>query len=346
LDAAGWADFPARQKAARGAGRWLGIGLANCVEATGRGPFESAAITVGPSGKIVIATGATEQGQGLKAMLAQVAATVLAVPPEEIEVIAGDTAATPLGMGAFASRQTVTAGNAIYLAARELGDKALDAASALLEAASADLELADGTVRVKGAPQMNVSLGAIARALGGTPGLALPAGIAPGLSARNDYRPAALAYCNGTHVVEVEVDIETARVRILRYVVIHDCGRIINQASVEGQVLGGVVHGIGSALLEWMRFDEAGQPLTATYGDYLLPTAEFLPRIEIHHMESPTPLNPLGVKGAAESGTIAAPAAIASAVENALASLGVTITDLPITPERLHALIRNSKRRE
>jgi aerobic carbon-monoxide dehydrogenase large subunit len=346
LAAIGWAEFPARQDEARRTGRWLGIGLANYVEATGRGPFESASVTVGPSGKITVATGATEQGQGLKAMLAQVAASVLAIEPQDIEIIAGDTAASPLGMGAFASRQTVTAGNALYLAARELRQKALDAASSLLEAASDDLELAQGFVRVKGAPQMGVSLAAIARALGGTAGMALPAGMAPGLSARNDYCPDALTYCNGTHAVEVEVDVETALVRLLRYVVVHDCGRIINPAAVEGQVLGAVVHGIGATLLEWMRYDEAGQPLTATYGDYLLPTAPFVPRIEIHHMESPTPLNPLGVKGAAESGTIAAPAAIASAVEHALAPFGITICDLPITPERLHALIHNSKRRE
>ena len=344
LAAIGWADFPARQEAARRAGRWLGIGLANYVEATGRGPFESAAIAVGASGRISVATGATEQGQGLKAMLAQVAASVLAVAPEDIDIVAGDTDATPLGMGAFASRQTVTAGNALYLAARALRQKALDAASSLLEAASGDLELAQGFVRVKGAPQMGVSLAAIARALGGTAGLALPAGMAPGLSARHDYRPEALTYCNGSHAVEVEIDIETALVRLLRYVVVHDCGRIINPASVEGQVLGAVVHGIGATLYEWMRYDDEGQPLTATYGDYLLPTAACAPRIEIHHMESPTPLNPLGVKGAAESGTIAAPAALASAVENALAPLGIVIRDLPLTPARLHALIRAGTR--
>ncbi len=173
LAAAGWDDFPARQEAARRDGRWLGIGLANYVEATGRGPFESAAISIGPSGKIIVTTGATEQGQGLKSMLARVAASVLGVAPQDITVVAGDTEATPLGMGAFASRQTVTAGNALHLAARELKQKALDVASTLLEAASDDLELAEGSVRVKGAPQMAVSLATIARALGGTAGFAL-----------------------------------------------------------------------------------------------------------------------------------------------------------------------------
>ena len=177
-------------------------------------------------------------------------------------------------------------------------------------------------------------------ALGGVPGFALPGGLPPGLAAAVDYEPAGLTYTNGTHVVEAEVDIETGGVRLTRYVVVHDCGRMINPMMVEGQVLGGVVHGIGATLFEWMRYDEAGQPLTVTYADYLLPTADVVPRIEIHHMESPTPLNPLGVKGAAESGTIGAPSAIAAAVEDALRPLGVRISELPLTPARLTAMIR------
>ena len=344
LAEAGWADFPARQAAARREGRWLGIGLANYVEATGRGPFESAALRIGASGKIIVSTGATEQGQGTKAMLAQLVQAVLGVGAGDISVVAGDTAATPLGMGAFASRQTVTAGNAIYIAAHEVRTKALRAAAEMLEAAPEDLELVGGNVQVKGAPQLHRSLGAIARALGGLPGMALPGGMKPGLAAHSDYQPPSLTYCNGTHVCEVEIDIECAAVRILRYVVVHDCGRMINPMAVDGQVLGGVVHGIGATLYEWMRYDEEGQPQTVTYGDYLLPTADVLPRVEIHHVESPTPLNPLGVKGAAESGTIAAPAVIASAVEHALAPLGVTIRDLPLTPARLYALIDAARR--
>jgi len=227
----------------------------------------------------------------------------------------------------------------VFLAAQAVRDKALAAAGEMLEASAEDLELADGQVRVKGAPQLSRSLGEIARALGGLPGMALPKGMAPGLAAASDYQPASLAYCNGTHVAEVEVDPETGAVRILRYVVVHDCGRMLDPALVEGQVRGGVAHGIGATLYEWMRYDAEGQPLTVTYGDYLLPTADAVPAIEVHHMESPSPLNPLGVKGAAESGTIAAPAALAAAIEDALAPLGVTIRDLPVTPDRLRALI-------
>jgi len=204
-------------------------------------------------------------------------------------------------------------------------------------------ELKDGAVQVKGVPQMRKTLGEIARVIGGVPGFAIPNGVTPGLAAAHDFPAPALTYCNGTHVCEAEVDAETGAVRLLRYVVVHDSGRIINPMIVDGQVQGAVAHGIGATLYEWMRFDGDGQPQTVTYGDYLLPTGDVMPPIEIVHMESPTPLNPLGVKGAAESGTIAAPAVIASAIEDALKPLGVRIRDLPITPERLLALIRGAR---
>jgi carbon-monoxide dehydrogenase large subunit len=340
LAAAGWTDFPARQAAARQEGRYLGLGLANYVEGTGRGPFESAGIRVGASGKIVITTGASAQGQGTKSMLVQLAADILDVPPESIDVIAGDTAGTMLGFGAFASRQAVTAGNAVHLAAIAVREKAIKAAAGLLEASAEDLELKDGAVQVKGVPEMRKTLAQIAHAIGGVPGFALPSGVTPGLAASLDFPAPALTYCNGTHVCEAEVDQETGMVRLLRYIVVHDSGRIINPMIVDGQVLGAVAHGIGATLYEWMRFDEQGQPQTVTYGDYLLPSTDTVPPIEVIHMESPTPLNPLGVKGAAESGTIAAPAVIASAVEDALRPFGVRIRDLPLTPERLLTLIR------
>jgi carbon-monoxide dehydrogenase large subunit len=340
LDACGWTNFPARQAAARKAGRHLGLGLANYVEGTGRGPFESAGVRVGGSGRIVVTTGASAQGQGVKTMLSQLVSDVLGVPAAGIDVITGDTAGSALGFGAFASRQTVTAGNAVHLAAIEVRDKAIKAAAELMEASAGDLELVNGTVRVKGVPQMNRSLGEIARVIGGVPGAAILKGVTPGLAAAIDFPSPALTYCNGTHCCEVEVDAETGAVHIIRYVLVHDAGRIINPMIVDGQVQGAVAHGIGAALTEWMRYDGGGQPQTVTYGDYLLPTIDTVPGVEIHHMESPTPLNPLGVKGATESGTIAAPAAIASAVEDALKPFGVRVRDLPITPERIVALIR------
>jgi carbon-monoxide dehydrogenase large subunit len=343
LQASGWADFPARQAAARQAGRYIGLGLANYVEATGRGPFESATLRIGASGRIVVTTGASAQGQGVHSMLAQLAGDVLNVPPERITVVAGDTAGTAMGFGAFASRQAVTAGNAVHRAAIEVRDKALKAAAEMLEASAGDLELKDGAVQVKGVPQLRKTLAEIAHAIGGVPGFALPNGVTPGLAAAVDFPAPALTYCNGSHVCEAEVDPETGAVRLINYVVTHDSGRIINPMIVDGQVQGAVAHGIGATLYEWMRFDRDGQPQTVTYGDYLLPGSDTVPRIEVMHMETPTPLNPLGVKGAAESGTIAAPAAIVSAIEDALRPFQVRISDLPLTPERLLALIRAPK---
>ena len=343
LAIAGWEDFETRRAAARREGRYLGIGLSNYVEGSGRGPFESASVRIGPSGRIIVTTGATAQGQGTVTMLAQLVADVLGVRPQTISVIAGDTAASPLGLGAFASRQAVTAGNAAHRAAWIVREKILQVASAWMEVAAEDLELVDGRVRIKGVEQMGRSFGEIAGALAGIPGYALPAGTAPGLAAAHDFQPAGLTYCNGTHVAEAEVDTATGVVRLTRYVVVHDCGRLINPMMVDGQVIGGVVHGIGSALYERMLYSEDGQPQTGTYADYLLPTADVLPRIEVHHMESPTPLNPLGLKGAGESGTIAASAAVTSAVEDALREFNIHIASLPITPASLFAQLRAAR---
>ena len=340
LKAAGWADFPQRQLEAREQGRFIGLGLANYVEATGRGPFESVSISIGPSGQVVVSSGATAQGQGVKTMLAQVVAQVLGLAPDKIHVVVGDTSATPAGLGAYASRQAVTAGNAAFAAATLLANKAKIAAAELLEAAVDDLVIREGVVEVKGVPGHGKSLTQIARALAGTPGFALPGNLPPGLWAASDFITSGLSYTNGCHLAEVEVDPDTGGVKILRYVVVHDCGRMINPMMVEGQILGGVIHGIGMTLFEWMRYDREGQPLTVTLADYLLPTSDVVPRLEIHHLESPTPLNPLGVKGAAESGTIGAPATIISAIEDALRPLDIRVSQLPLTPPQLRRLIR------
>ncbi len=238
LAAAGWSDFPARQETARKQGRFIGLGLSNYVEGTGRGPFESVSVRIGASGQIVVTTGATDQGQGTHTMLAQLAAETFGVAADRVQVIAGDTAASPLGHGSYASRQAVTAGNALHIAARMVADKAKQVASAMLEVSADDLELVDGEVRVRGVPGMKKSLGEIAHALSGVAGFALPPGVTPGLAASNDFVPPAITYTNGTHVCEVEVDPETGHVRLLRYVVVHDCGRMISPMMVEGQVHG------------------------------------------------------------------------------------------------------------
>ena len=344
LEASEHDAFRARQAALRREGRYVGIGIGNYVEGTGRGPFESARIRINPSGRVTIATGATAQGQGLKTALAQVCASALGLDPGAVEVTAGDTDTVSLGLGAFASRQAVTAGSSVHVAASSLAEKALRAAAHMLEAAPDDLELAGGRVRVRGVPDMAVELGEIARALAGQPGYALPGGMEPGMEALGTFTPETVTYCNGSHVAEVEVDVETGAVGILRYTVVHDCGRMINPMVVDGQVIGGAIHGIGSALYERMAFDDAGQPMTVNLGECLMPGACEMPRLDLIHTESPTPLNPLGAKGAGEGGVIPAPAAIAAAVEDALAPFGMLIDDVPILPDRIAAVVAAAQR--
>ena len=339
LQAIDWAGFAGRQAAARREGRYLGIGIAGYVEATGRGPFESALVRIGPSGKIFVYTGASPQGQGTRTTLAQVCAEQFGAALDDVVVVTGDTATIPLGLGAHASRQAVTAGSSVHLAAVAVRDKTLGIAAHLLEAAKEDLAIENGRVFVRGVPEMAVTLAQIANAVAGTPGYALPPGVSPGLEASSNWMPDGLTYCNGCGAAEVEVDIETGAVTIRRYVAVHDSGRLINPMIVDGQILGATVHGIGNALYEWMKYDEHGQPLTTTLAEYLMPTAPEVPQIEIVHRCSPSPLNPLGVKGAGEGGTIPAPAAIISAVEDALAPFGVRIAQSPVTPDRLVALI-------
>jgi carbon-monoxide dehydrogenase large subunit len=343
LAAIDYAGFPARRQAARADGRYLGIGVAGFVEATGRGPFESALVRIGPSGKIFVATGASAQGQGNRTTLAQVCAEQFGARLDDVVVSAGDTATIPLGLGAHASRQAVTAGSSVHMAALAVRDKALGIAAHLLEAAKEDLEIDRGRIFVRGVPGMSVGLGDVANAVAGTPGYALPPGIAPGLEASANWQPGALTYCYGMAAAEVSVDVETGAVRIGRFVAVHDSGRLINPMIVDGQIVGGTVHGIGSALFEQMKFDADGQPLTMNLADYLMPTAPDLPNVEIIHRESPTPLNPIGVKGAGEGGTIPTPAVIISAIEDALAPFGVRIDQTPVTPDRLSAMIKAAK---
>ena len=341
--AAQWQDFPRRQAAARAQGRYIGIGLAHGMKGTGRGPFEFGNVRVSPTGQITVSTGAAPMGQGLCTALAQICADAFGVRAQDVTVIAGDTAAAPLGLGGFASRQTVTAGSSVKIAAAAVAAKARKLASQLLEAAEEDLEIADGEVRVVGAPQLAVKLGDLARVLKGAPGYPFPKDIEPGLESSSTFRIDQLAYSNACHVAEVEVDIETGGVRILRYLAMQDVGRLINPMIVDGQVHGGVAHGIGNAIFEWMGYDEAGQPITTTFADYLLPTAADVPKLQTLYKESPSPHNPLGAKGVGEVGVIPAAAAIISAVEDALSPFGVRIAQMPITPSRLAELIARAR---
>jgi carbon-monoxide dehydrogenase large subunit len=341
LEAAGWEEFPRRQAAARAEGRHIGIGLAHGIKGTGRGPFESGIVRVSNTGRVSVFTGAAAIGQGLGTVLAQICAGELGLRAQDITVVPGDTGGASLGLGAFASRQTVTAGSSVLLAARAVADKAKKLASHVLEAAEHDLEIADGEVRVVGAPQLSVKLGELARILKGAPGYGYPPDIDPGLEASVNWRTDALAYANACHVAEVEVDPGTGAVKLLNYVALQDSGTLINPMLVDGQVVGGVAHGIGNAVLEWMGFDESGQPVTTTFADYLLPSATEVPAIKTLYKETPSPLNPLGAKGAGEVSTIPTAAAVISAIEDALQPFGVRIAQTPITPQKLVELITN-----
>jgi carbon-monoxide dehydrogenase large subunit len=341
LAAIDYSGFPERQKKARAESRYIGLGFAHGVKGTGRGPFESGTVRIAPSGRVSVYSGALAMGQGLHTALAQICAEQLGVRIEDIEVITGDTAYVSLGLGGFASRQTVTAGSSVHLAALKVREKALKAAAQQLEAAETDLELADGAVRVTGTNR-SVRLGTLARLMRGVPGYSMPSGVEPGLEASFHWQTDQMAFANSFHACEVEVDVETGGVRILRYVALQDSGRLINPLIVEGQLHGGIVHGIGNALFEWMGFDENAQPVTTTFADYLMPSATEMPRIELLFHESPSPFNPLGVKGVGEGGTVPVAATVISALENALEPFGVRIAQAPVTPVVLLNLLSSS----
>ena len=351
LQAADYAGFPARQAAALKAGRHIGIGLAHGVKCTGRGPFESATVRVSAAGRVSVYTGATAIGQGTETALAQICADTLGVAIGDVRVVCGDTAFVEYGLGSFGSRQTMIAGSSVEMAAKVVRDKALAVARQMLGAelgpplsnAEKHLFVADGKVQVTDRPDLAVPLAKIAQALRGAAGYAFPLGVEVGLEATRHFRTDEMAYANGFHVCEVEVDAETGHVTVLRYVAVQDSGKIVNPLTSEGQVCGGVVHGLGNALLEWMRYSDDGQPITTTFADYLLPTATDVPNVECIFHETLSPLNPMGMKGVGEVSIIPVPAAVASAVENALSPFAVRIRDVPITPVRLLELMQRAQ---
>lgn len=331
--------FPARREAARRRGKLLGLGMASCVEDTGLGPFEGATVRVTPAGKVVIATGASSQGQGHRTVFAQIAADALGVDINDVIVDAADTDKFPLGISTIASRIAVTAGSSVEMAARQVRAKALRFASNRLEAGEQDLEIIDGAIQVKGVPGMSVTLAEVSRALAGNAGMSTPYGMEPDLAATAYFESQGLTFAYGSNACEVEIDPDTGDARVVRYVVVHDCGRLINPQIVDGQIIGGVVHGIGNALFERMLHDPEGQPLTTTYADYLLPIATEMPRIEVHHIETPSPRNPLGVKGAGEGGTIPAAACVISAIQDALGPAAPFVAHHPISPQDIVAML-------
>jgi carbon-monoxide dehydrogenase large subunit len=344
LDMIGYEAFvKEEQPRLRAEGKRVGIGVVCYVEGTGIGPYEGARVQVQASGKVSVVTGVGTQGQGHFTSFAQIVAEQVGVDVKDIEVVTGDTDQFHWGSGTFASRGAVVAGNAINEAAKTVRQKILKLASDQLEAAEEDLEIANGQVRVKGVPQRAIALGQLAQDANPLRGAVKP-GTEPGLEASNYFGPERGATASGAHAMIVEVDPETLDVKVLKYVVVHDCGNVINPLILDGQVQGGVAQGLGNAFYEQLVFDENGQLLNASFMDFLLPTAENVPRVEVGHEVTPSPLNPMGIKGAGEAGAIPAAALFVQAVEDALNLSGFEIREIPLNPSRLWELVEEAKK--
>jgi CO/xanthine dehydrogenase Mo-binding subunit len=351
-----WDGFADRQAAAQAQGRLLGIGIGCYVEGTGPGPYEGAHVQVLTDGSVEVAIGLTSQGQGHQTVFAQIVADELGVPFEQVRVTTGDTRRFGYAVGTFASRAAVMSGSAVALAARSVRAKALRVAADALEASEDDLEIVDGVVAVRGNPTACIELGQVAvlsnplryafdEAAKAATQFARPAdpdrppvaeGEAPGLESRDYYSPPRCTFASGMHAAIVEIDPETSEISIEKYCVVHDCGTLINPMIVRGQVHGGVAQGIAGALYETLDYDEHGQLRNASFMDFLMPYVTELPsRLELDHQQTPSPLNPLGIKGAGEAGVIPVSAVLAAAVEDAT---GIRIESMPLSPSRLFHL--------
>jgi carbon-monoxide dehydrogenase large subunit len=351
-------DYPAlraKQADRRKKGELVGVGFSTYAEICGLGPsqvagavgfggglWESAIVRFHPSGKVHVFVGISPHGQGEETTFAQIVSSELGVPVEDVEVFHGDTSQTPMGWGTYGSRSTPVGSGALMGAIVKIKDKAKIVAAHLLEAAVEDIVYDDGKFAIKGAPAKFKTIQDIA--LMANVAWNYPKGLEPGLEASAFFDPSNFVYPFGAHAAVVRVDAETGEVRLERYVAVDDCGRVINPMIVEGQIHGGIVQGIGQALWEGAVYDDAGQLLTGTMMDYALPKADAFPVFELGMTETPTKVNPLGVKGIGETGTIASTPAVYNAVMDALAPLGVTKIDMPLTPERVWRAIRDARR--
>jgi carbon-monoxide dehydrogenase large subunit len=327
-------------------GIYRGIGFSALVEHSALGPkevnrkgveivlgFETALIRVEPDGQVTVIVGTHSHGQGHETTFAQIVADELGVPHEQVTIRFGDTNVSPYGLGTWASRSLVYAGGAMILACGDIKRKMVQVAGYILKMPPEDLVFGDGVVAARADPSKEVSFKEIAR-IANFRMEQLPDDVDPGLDAMRRYRaPDPGSFSNSMHAAVIEVDIATGAVKILRYIVIEDCGRIVNPLIVDGQIIGGVAQGLGQALLEEAHYDDDGQPTAVTLADYLVPTAFEIPRIEIHHIETPSPLSLGGFKGIGEGGAVNPPAAIANAVTDALQSFGVAVNHTPITPQ-------------
>jgi carbon-monoxide dehydrogenase large subunit len=339
-----WDGFAEEKRAAAAEGRRLGIGVVSYVEGTGIGPYEGARVTVEPNGRVRVATGLGTQGQGHYTAFAQIVADALEVEVADVQVVTGDTREFNWGTGTFASRGAVVAGSACYAAAMKVREKVVTVAARLLNVPESDVELCDGHARVLGDDTRRLSLGELSLRANPLRGGVTP-GSEPGLECTAYFGPDRGSTASGVHAVVVEVDAETAMVRFVRYVVAHDCGKLINPVLVEGQVQGGVAHGIGNCFFEKLVYDENGQLMNASFADYLLPTSLDVPRVDMAHRETPAPMNPLGLKGVGEAGCIPSGAAFAQALEDALDDYELEVCEIPLSPNRLFELLRDAPRR-
>jgi len=347
-------DFRAEQQRAREEGRWLGVGFSSYIEACGIAPsqvvgalgaqaglYESGTVRVHPTGKVTVFTGSHSHGQGHETTFAQVAADALSVPMDDVEIVHGDTEKVPFGMGTYGSRSAAVGGSALHMSLEKVKEKAIRLAAHLLEAAPEDVVLEDGAFHVKGSPDRSKGWGDVT--LAAYLAHDMPEGMEPGLEATSFFDPENFTYPFGTHAAVVEVDPETGEVELLRYVAVDDVGNVINPVIVDGQLHGGIAQGAAQALWEFGAYDESGQLLSGSLMEYALPKADQLPRFETDRTVTPSPVNPLGVKGAGEAGTIACPPAIANAVVDALSPLGIDHIDMPLTPARVWEAIRSAR---
>jgi carbon-monoxide dehydrogenase large subunit len=327
--------FREKQRAARAEGRYLGLGIGCYVEGTGVGPFEGATIRIDPTGKVYLAGGACPQGQGMETIFSQIVADAWKVDPKDVVVSLADTSSISIGFGTIASRSTVTLSGAIHGASDGLRKKVFGIAAHMLECSTEDLELRNGAVGLLGVPGKEISLASIAKAA--RPGWDnnRPAGMTAGLEETAYFEPPTVTWAYATHAAIVEVDAALGRLDIQKYVIVHDCGTVVNPMLVDGQIHGGFVQGLGGAMLEEFNYDSEGQLLAGSFMDYLCPGASDVPHVDLIHMHFPTSLNPLGVKGVGEGSAIAPPVVIANAVSDAFSGRGVEFNDTPVRPEQV-----------
>jgi carbon-monoxide dehydrogenase large subunit len=341
------------QEKARQDGRLVGVGMSSCIEASGPAPsavavglgaaiglYESGVIRVHPTGKVTVLTGSHAHGQGHETTFAQIVADELGVPIEDVEIIHGDTERTPYGVGTYGSRSAAIGGSALVKSAEKIRNKITKIAAHQLEAAVEDMvyDRENGKVHVKGSPDRAKAFGELAFAV--TTADNLPEGMEPGLEETSFYDPANFTFPNSAHIAQVEIDRDTGEVKIQKYTAVDDVGNVINPLIVDGQLVGGVAQGVGQALWEYGVYGEDGQLLSGTMLDYTMPRADGFPTIATGRIETPSPHNPLGVKGAGEMGTIAGTATIANAVMDALAPLGIKHLDMPLTAEKIYNAIQ------